>query len=43
MNDEERIITTGYREEEDDAELSLRPHSLVEYFGQDKIKQSLSV
>ena len=30
MNDEERIITTGYREEEDDAELSLRPHSLAD-------------
>ena len=43
MNDEERIITTGYRAEEDDAELSLRPHSLAEYFGQDKLKQSLTV
>ena len=43
MNDEERIITTGYREDEDDAELSLRPHSLAEYFGQDKLKQSLTV
>ena len=43
MNDEERIITSGYREEEDDAELSLRPHTLTEYFGQDKLKQSLTV
>ena len=43
MSDEERIITTGYREDEDDAELSLRPHSLSEYFGQDKLKQSLTV
>ena len=43
MNDEERIITTGYREDEDDAELSLRPHSLAEYFGQDKLKESLTV
>ena len=43
MYDEERIITTGYREEEDEAELSLRPHSLAEYYGQDKLKQSLTV
>ena len=43
MNDEERIITTGYREEEDDAELSLRPHTLAEYYGQDKLKDSLTV
>ena len=43
MTDDERVITTGFREEEDAAELSLRPHSLAEYFGQDKLKQSLSV
>ena len=43
MMDEERVITTGFREEEDAAEYSLRPHSLAEYFGQDKIKESLTV
>ncbi|MBR2699348.1 MAG: AAA family ATPase, partial [Clostridia bacterium] len=43
MQDEERVITTGFREEEDAAESSLRPHSLSEYFGQEKIKQSLTV
>ena len=43
MQDEERIITTGYREEDDETELSLRPHTLAEYFGQDKLKKSLTV
>lgn len=43
MQDEERVITTGFRSEEDEAERSLRPHSLGEYFGQDKLKASLSV
>ena len=43
MHDEERIITTGYREEDSAAELSLRPHALSEYIGQDKLKSSLNV
>ena len=43
MQDEERLITTGFREEDADAEQSLRPHSLSEYIGQDKLKNSLNV
>ena len=43
MQDEERLITTGFREEDADAEQSLRPHSLAEYIGQDKLKNSLNV
>ena len=43
MHEEERLITTGFREEDEDAEQSLRPRSLVEYFGQEKLKKSLSV
>jgi len=43
MHEEERLITTGLREEDEDTERSLRPHSLSEYFGQDKLKQSLNV
>ena len=43
MQDEERLITTGFREEDEDAEQSLRPRNLTEYFGQDKLKKSLSV
>ena len=34
MQDEERLITSGFRAEDDDQERSLRPHSLAEYFGQ---------
>lgn len=41
--DQERLITTGFREEDDQTETSLRPRTLNEYFGQVKIKQSLSV
>lgn len=43
MQDEERLITTGFRAEDEEQEQSLRPHSLAEYFGQTKIKDSLSV
>ena len=43
MHEEERLITTGFREEDEDTERSLRPHSLSEYFGQEKLKQSLNV
>ena len=41
--DEERLISTGFRSEDDEAEGTLRPHSLAEYFGQQKIKDSLSI
>ena len=43
MYEEERLITTGFREEDNDAEQSLRPHSLGEYIGQDKLKKGLNV
>ena len=43
MQDDERLITSGFREEDSDAEQSLRPHSLSEYIGQDKLKKSLNV
>ena len=38
----ERLITTNFREE-DDVETSLRPKSMAEYYGQEKVKSSLSV
>lgn len=41
--EDNRLITTGYREEEDETMVSLRPSSLTEYFGQTKLKQSLTV
>ncbi len=41
--EDDRLITTGFREEDDDVERSLRPHTLAEYFGQQKVKDSLSI
>ena len=43
MQEEERLITTGFRQEDEDAEHSLRPRTLADYFGQEKLKESLSV
>jgi len=43
MHDEERLITTGFRDEDADAEQSLRPHALAEYIGQEKLKKGLNV
>lgn len=43
MPDNDRLITTGFREEDEEAERSLRPHSLAEYIGQDRLKEGLTV
>ena len=43
MQEEERLITTGFRQEDEDAEQSLRPRTLADYFGQEKLKESLNV
>ncbi len=43
MMEDDRLITTGFRSEDDEAERSLRPHTLAEYFGQKKVKDSLSI
>ena len=40
---DDRLVTTGFRPQDDDQEYSLRPKNLVEYIGQKKIKDSLSV
>ena len=40
---DDRLVTTGFRPQDDDQEYSLHPKSLVEYIGQRKIKDSLSV
>ena len=40
--EDERLISTSLRSE-DEAEGTLRPHSLAEYFGQQKIKDSLAI
>ena len=41
--EDERLITTGFRMEDEDIERSLRPRTLAEYNGQTKVKESLSV
>ncbi len=41
--DDERLMTTGFREGEDDQEQSLRPKTLSDYVGQENIKQNLRI
>lgn len=43
MDFENRIVSPEYHYTEDDAELSLRPKTLNEYIGQDKVKENLSI
>ena len=40
---DDRIVTTSYSPEDSDAENSLRPRSLAEYIGQEKVKENLSI
>ena len=40
---DDRIVSTGFREGEDEQEQSLRPKSLREYIGQEGIKQNLRI
>ena len=41
--DEERLVMSGFREEDDDQESSLRPKTLREYVGQQAVKDSLNI
>lgn len=43
LQEEERLITSGFRQEDEDQEQSLRPHTLADYIGQDRLKDTLSV
>lgn len=43
MENESRLITTTLRTDDGDIETGLRPHSMVEYIGQQKVKENLSV
>lgn len=43
MSFEQRMITPEHIPEDSDAELSLRPQSLNEYIGQDKVKENMAV
>jgi Holliday junction DNA helicase RuvB len=41
--EEDRVVSTGYQDEDSNAELSLRPKNLQEYIGQDKVKENLKI
>ncbi len=43
MDFENRIVSPDYSFNEDSAELTLRPKSLSEYIGQDKVKENLKI
>ena len=43
MDFENRIVSPEYNSSNDEAELSLRPKSLSEYIGQDKVKENLRI
>lgn len=43
MQFEERMVTPREVEEDHEVEVSLRPQTLVEYIGQDKVKENLAV
>ena len=43
FDDNERIITSDYTEEDSDIEAGLRPRQLSEYIGQEKVKSNLQV
>ena len=43
QQDDERLITTSMREQEDETEVTLRPRTLAEYYGQTQVKEMLSV
>ena len=40
---DDRIVTTSYSPEDSDTDTSLRPKSLDEYIGQEKVKENLSI
>ncbi|WDV47535.1 Holliday junction branch migration DNA helicase RuvB [Clostridiaceae bacterium M8S5] len=43
MENEDRIITSGFKSEDIDIETTLRPKYLSDYTGQDKVKEMLSI
>ena len=40
---ENRIVTTSYTQDDGDTELSLRPKTLEDYIGQEKVKENLKI
>ena len=43
MPNDERLITTGFRDGDDEQELTLRPKTLNDYVGQEPIKLNLRI
>lgn len=43
FDNENRIISPDLEETDNDIELSLRPHTLNEYIGQEKAKENLKI
>ena len=43
MEDTDRIITAGIHKEDGDMENALRPKTMDEYIGQDKVKEKLTI
>ena len=43
MDFENRIVTPDYSAQDSDAELSLRPKTLNEYIGQEKVKENMNI
>ena len=41
--EEERLVTTGFRDGDEEIEQSLRPKTLREYIGQQTVKDSLNI
>ena len=42
MDFENRIVASGYSQEDADVELSLRPQRFEDYIGQDKVKEKIT-
>ena len=43
MPQDDRLVMTGMRREDEELDQSLRPHNLREYIGQEKVKSSLQI
>ena len=43
MANDDRLVMAGMRREDEELDLSLRPHNLREYIGQEKVKNSLQI
>ena len=42
-NEESRVVSTEYRDEDSNADISLRPKDLSEYIGQENVKEQLKI